>query len=150
MKKILSYALILNMLTVVGFGLLLPYIVIADTAVPTAAANNTSNGSNAVSATTQNGSNAVSATGKAGLQNPLKWNDFNLAFSGFMAQIKIVAGIVAVLAFIWVGWLYVKAMGDPKKIEVAHKAFMYVAIGVAILLGAEILTSIIQNTIGKL
>ena len=98
---------------------------------------------------TQGTTGAIPNAG-VGLKNPLQWNDFNVAFGKLMDQVTVVAAIVAVLAFIWVGWLYVRAMGKPEEIKNAHRAFMYVAIGVAILLGARVLSSIIQNTIGNL
>ncbi len=110
--------------------------------------NNFSTGAGGTSG--NNNTLSSGGTGGMGIRNPLKWDDLSGAFTGFMGEIKLVAGIIAVLAFIWVGWLYVRAMGDPKKITEAHKAFMYVAIGVGILLGAEIIATIIKNTISNI
>lgn len=59
-------------------------------------------------------------------------------------------GILAVLAFIWVGFMFVTARGNPAKIETARTALLYVAIGTAVLLGAEIIAAVIQNTANQL
>ena len=61
-----------------------------------------------------------------------------------------VGGVLAVLAFIWVGFMYVKARGKPGEIETANRALLYVAIGTAILLGAEIISSVVSNTLTQL
>jgi type IV secretory pathway VirB2 component (pilin) len=59
-------------------------------------------------------------------------------------------GVLAVLAFIWVGFMYVTARGNSTKLEEANRALLYVAIGTAVLLGAELLSSVISNTVNKL
>ncbi|MDQ3089620.1 MAG: hypothetical protein M3Q24_00500, partial [bacterium] len=45
-----------------------------------------------------------------------------------------IGGMVAVLAFIYSGFTYVTARGDETAIKTAHRNFLYVAIGTAILL----------------
>src|SRR5688572_27130219 len=61
-----------------------------------------------------------------------------------------IGGILAVLAFIYSGFLYVTAQGNEAKLKTAHKALLYTAIGTAILLGAWVLAKVICNTIGQL
>ncbi len=61
-----------------------------------------------------------------------------------------VGGVLAVLAFIYAGFKYVLAQGDPAKIKDAHRALLYTVIGTAILLGAWLITDVISNTIDKL
>jgi TrbC/VIRB2 family. len=58
-----------------------------------------------------------------------------------------IGGIVAVLAFIWSGFMFVTAQGDEKKIGDARNALWYTAIGTAILLGARVLTAVLENTL---
>ena len=60
------------------------------------------------------------------------------------------AGVVAVIAFIWSGFLFVTAQGDPTKLETAKRAILYTVIGTAILLGAVVLTNVITGTIDSL
>jgi hypothetical protein len=61
-----------------------------------------------------------------------------------------IGGILAVLAFIYSGFLYVMAQGDESKIKTAHKALLYSAIGTAVLLGSWTLATVIENTISQL
>lgn len=61
-----------------------------------------------------------------------------------------IGGVLAVLAFIYSGFLYVTAQGNASKIETAHKALLYTAIGTAVLLGSWIIANVIENTISKL
>ena len=57
---------------------------------------------------------------------------------------------MAICAFIWVGFLYIKAQGNPSEITKAHNAFFGVCVGVAVLLGAQLIASIIVGTINSL
>jgi hypothetical protein len=61
-----------------------------------------------------------------------------------------IGGVLAVLAFIYSGFLYVTAQGNETKIATAHRALLYTAIGTAILLGAWVISSVIENTINSL
>lgn len=59
-------------------------------------------------------------------------------------------GAVAVLAFIYSGFLYVKAQGNTTKIGEAHQALLFTSIGTAVLLGAWVLANVICQTISEL
>ena len=61
-----------------------------------------------------------------------------------------IGGIIAVLAFIWAGFLYVTAQGNQAQISKAHTALLYSAIGTALLVGSAVIANIIQNTINQL
>lgn len=61
-----------------------------------------------------------------------------------------IGALVAVICFIWAGFMFVTAQGDEKKIATARTALLYTAIGTAILLGAEAITIILKNTITSL
>ena len=61
-----------------------------------------------------------------------------------------IGGVVAVIAFIYSGFLYVMAQGDEKKIKNAHSALLYTAIGTAILLGAWVILNVITGTVNQL
>lgn len=61
-----------------------------------------------------------------------------------------IGGVLAVLAFIYSGFLYVTAQGSETKIAKAHKALLYTAVGTAILLGSWALGNVIKNTINQL
>lgn len=59
-------------------------------------------------------------------------------------------GVLAVLSFIYSGFLYVTAQGSDSKIATAHKALLYTSIGTAVLLGAWTFTQVIERTIDQL
>ena len=61
-----------------------------------------------------------------------------------------IGGVLAVLAFIYSGFLYVMAQGNETKLAKAHKALLYTSIGTAILLGSWVLANVICQTIGQL
>jgi hypothetical protein len=61
-----------------------------------------------------------------------------------------IGGVLAVLGFIWSGFLYVMAQGNSTKIADATRALSYTAIGTAILLGAWAITDVISGTITQL
>jgi hypothetical protein len=61
-----------------------------------------------------------------------------------------IGGVLAVMGFIWSGFLYVTAQGKEKQISDAHKAFKYTAIGTIILFGSRAIAEVIANTIRQL
>lgn len=86
------------------------------------------------------------------LENPL--NTGNSLFALLRAIIdKIIlpiGGVLAVLSFIYSGFLYVTAQGNEAKLKTAHKALLYTSIGTAVLLGSWVIAKVIENTINQL
>jgi hypothetical protein len=89
----------------------------------------------------------------AQIHNPLG-NDSGIDIPGFIAKILgyivRIGGIVAIFAFIWSGFLFVKAQGNPDGLAEARRVFIGTCIGVAVLLGAQLIASIIVNTINSI
>lgn len=81
------------------------------------------------------------------LENPIKYNNF----SDFVAAITQTAVKVllpfVVLAFIYAGFLFVKAQGNEKELENAKKAIIWSSVGALILFGAWGFAEIIKTTI---
>jgi hypothetical protein len=61
-----------------------------------------------------------------------------------------IGAVLAVIGFIYSGFLYVTAQGNETKIKTAHKALLYTAIGTALLLGAWTFANVIKNTVNSL
>ncbi len=61
-----------------------------------------------------------------------------------------IATPIAILAIIYSGFLFVKAQGNSTKLEEAKKTLIYVLIGIMVLLGAQLLSSVIDGTITSL
>ncbi len=87
----------------------------------------------------------------AQITNPLG-NDYTLEkFFANILQIVVTLGAsVIVVFFIYAGFKYVTAMGDEAKIKEATQTLTYAAIGAAILLGAQVLQTVISNTVQQL
>ena len=108
------------------------------------------------------GSGSTGGTGGTGQTQPLNIsvkldNPFSGANSLFDLLQKVIndillpiGGILAVLAFIYSGFLYVTAQGKEAQIAKAHKALLYTSIGTAVLLGSWVLANVICKTIGLL
>ena len=61
-----------------------------------------------------------------------------------------IGGVLAVLAFIYSGFLFVTAQGNENKLKDAKNALLNTAIGTAVLLGSWTIASVIENTINQL
>lgn len=86
------------------------------------------------------------------LVNPFRAQDslFGLVRAIINDVILPIGGVIAVLAFIFSGFLYVTAQGNETKLKTAHKSLLYTVIGTAILLGSWVLANVICTTIGLL
>lgn len=108
--------------------------------------------------TTKGGTSEVKTTGgtsevttkvTAQIENPFKFGKTLPEFFSAILQniVMPLGGILAVLAFVYAGFLYVTSGGNEEKIKTAHSALLYAAIGTAVLLGAVAAFKIISNTI---
>lgn len=57
---------------------------------------------------------------------------------------------IVVLAIIYCGFLFVKAMGNPEEISKAKNALLYTVIGAALLLGCFVLANAIAGTVAEI
>lgn len=84
------------------------------------------------------------------LQNPIRYD----TFSDFVAAVLQTAVEIlmpfVVLAFIWSGFLFVKAQGNPEELKTAKQAIYWSIIGAFILMGAWGFAQIISTTISTL
>ncbi len=87
------------------------------------------------------------------IPNPLKNGTNSLyAFINLVINNVIlpVGGVLAVIFIIYSGFLFVTARGNPTKLETAKQAFLWAAIGTAILLGAWAISLAIEATITQI
>lgn len=70
------------------------------------------------------------------LQNPIKYNTFSAFVEGVTKMAVQVLMPFVVLAFIYAGFLFVKAQGNDKALSEAKKAMTWSVIGALILFGA--------------
>lgn len=89
--------------------------------------------------------------GSGMLTNPLRTDGSLAGFLEKLLGVVIMLGsIVIVLFIIMAGFKYVTAGGDEKQIAAAHKQLLWTAIGAAVLLGARVISMVIQNTVKTL
>ena len=80
--------------------------------------------------------------------NPLgRVSDIPTLVSNIMGYVVKIGGVVAIFAFIYSGYKFVAARGNESELEKAKEIFFNTCIGVAILLGAQIIASIVVTTI---
>lgn len=86
------------------------------------------------------------------LVNPLgdKVNDLPSFIYMILEIVFEIGAVVSVLAIIYVGFMFVSARGDTEKLVTARRALLYTAIGIAVLLGAVLIATVIDSTIQDL
>ena len=90
----------------------------------------------------------LAETINSGLNNPIGDNTGDL-YALVNAVLRVVVSIgtlVVVLAVVYAGFLFIAARGNPEKINQAKSVFLWTVVGAIVLLGAEILSQVIQNT----
>ena len=92
------------------------------------------------------GTNNTTAT----LQNPLNYPDLQSLIFGVINIVLKFAYIFIALSIIWGGFKLIAAQGKPEKIKDAKKGLTWTLIGAAIVIGANVIASVLQNTINSL
>ena len=96
--------------------------------------------------------NDCAVNGQACLTNPLDSTISTIPdFFRVLVEIILVFAIPFIVFFIiYAGFLYVTAQGNPEKIQKAHAALLYALIGGMLILGANVLLTIITNTVTQI
>ena len=84
-----------------------------------------------------------------GFINPIGICSIEELIGGIISGLTLLLAPILVLAFIYSGFLFIKSQGNPGEIENAKKAFLYSAIGAALIIGANVIFAIITDTISK-
>ncbi|MEO5366305.1 MAG: pilin [Magnetococcus sp. WYHC-3] len=82
--------------------------------------------------------------------NPLKSKNLESLVNSLIDAAIDIGAVVAVMAFIYTGFLFVTANGEEKKIEKAKRSLQWSAIGALVLLGAKVISEVIQNAVDKI
>lgn len=86
----------------------------------------------------------VILTFESPLKNIKSVSDLVLTFVDWIVQLGTVA---VVLAFIYVGFQFVAAKGNPERIQKANSAFLWTVVGTLILIGSSVLVEVIKSTL---
>lgn len=82
------------------------------------------------------------------IDNPLgDVKDIPVFISKFLSFVVKIGSMFSVLALIYAGFLYVKARGNPGEITKAHTTLRNTIIGIILLLGAQLIATLITGTI---
>ena len=92
----------------------------------------------------------IPSVSKAQIQNPLKYNDIPSLVNQILGYVLEIGGVIAIFAFIYSGYRFVAAQGNTEKLKEAREVFFGTCIGVAILLGAKLIATIIVSTLNNL
>lgn len=85
------------------------------------------------------------------LSNPLRFSSIQELITGLLSLMVTFAVPVLALAFAYSGFLFIRgASGKSGDFEKAKTAFFYSAIGGAVVLGAEIIVRVLENTVSAL
>lgn len=106
-------------------------------------------------AQTGNSTNQPSQTGQSTnqpkiftLQNPLKVDSLGGLIQAFVEVFTYLVIIFAILALVYVGLQYILARGNPERMKELSNWLLWIVVGIAIVLGARIIVSIVINTLG--
>lgn len=83
------------------------------------------------------------------ISNPLKAKSLEALVNSLVDLALKLGVIVATLAIIWTGFLFIMAQGNGEKISDAREALKWVLIGIAILFSSKIIVEVIRGTLGQ-
>ena len=92
-----------------------------------------------------------SASGSGGLVNPLNNIDsLPDLLTAILDAVVQLGAIILVIAIVYVGFKFVVAQGNEERIKEARGALVWTVIGGLILLGAQAISLVIQQTVSAL
>jgi len=90
------------------------------------------------------------STGSGILRNPIAANNIQDLLGLIMNIISILVLPFAIFFLVRTGFFFATAGGNEEKIKRAKLDFLYVVAGLAIILGAQLIGAILQNTLNSL
>lgn len=84
------------------------------------------------------------------VKNPIQSSSVSEVLLAFFKILVELGAVAVTLAIVYAGFLFVAARGNPEQLNKAKTTFFWTIIGAMILLGAQVIASVIENTIKKL
>jgi len=83
------------------------------------------------------------------LQNPLdrRFDSVGGLVQGFLEILSYIVVLFAVLMLIWTGLQFILSQGKPEKMNELKERLLWIVVGVAIVIGARIIVSVVINTL---
>lgn len=85
-----------------------------------------------------------------GIKNPLKVDSVADVMKIFFDALVQLGSVAVVLSIIYAGFLFVVARGNPEELKKAKTTLYWTIIGALVLLGAQVIASVIENTLNRL
>ncbi|MDO8584530.1 MAG: hypothetical protein Q7R85_00185 [bacterium] len=82
------------------------------------------------------------------IANPLGYNTISDLICGIAAALAVIAGAIAVIMVLYGAFQILTAGGEPKKFEEGRHTIIYAAIGLAVVLLASGIVSLVGNILG--
>lgn len=118
--------------------------------MPVALAHAAGGSSNSSGGGSSNSSSGGSSNSGGRIKNPIGSGSLEEFLKRLLDIFVTLGAMVVVFFIIYAGLQYVLARGDTKKISAAHETLWWTIVGAAILLGAQIIATVIQNTVKEL
>jgi uncharacterized protein involved in response to NO len=93
------------------------------------------------------GAGTSTAPSTFALQNPLKVNSIGGLIQEAVVVFSYIVVIFAVLALVYVGLKFILARGNPEELSRLKEWLLWIVIGVAIVIGARVIVSVVINTL---
>lgn len=87
---------------------------------------------------------------KISFPNPIGSTDLKQLVEKFLKVVVEFGAIVAVFFLIYAGFLFVKAQGNDSELQKAKQTFFWTVVGGMVILGAHVLSRVIQNTVKEI
>ena len=94
------------------------------------------------------GGSAGTPTSEGVLVNPLQFDSITGFLMAVIDVLLIIALPIILFAIIYAGFQFVTAQGDESKVSSARSALTWAVVGGVIVLGARVIISILEGTIG--
>ncbi len=95
-------------------------------------------------------STAQAGGGGVSFPNPIKSTDIRDLAKKLLDVVVEFGAIIVVFFLVYAGFLFVKAQGNESEISKAKETFFWVIVGGMIVLGAHVLSRVIQNTVNQI
>lgn len=85
-----------------------------------------------------------------GVSNPIKADSIQELLTAILKIIIAIGAPISVFFIIYAGFKFVWARGNPGKLDEAKSFLLWTIIGIVVLLGAQLLATILKGTIDQL
>lgn len=83
-------------------------------------------------------------------RNPIKATDIRQLVKDILDVVVEFGAVIVVFFLVYAGFLFVKAQGDPGGLKKAKETFFWTIVGGMIVLGAHVISQVIQNTVNQI